>query len=73
MVVALSPDCDGNQSVLRVNERQTGVLWEIGKNQVEFEYRSTVFRVLTVLDRIMMLPLDFMILCAVQEAMGNSI
>lgn len=73
MVVALSPDCDWNQSVLRVNERQTGVLREIWKNHVEFQYRSTLFRVLTVLDRIMMLPLDFMIFSAVQEAMGNNI
>jgi len=34
-----------NQSVLRVNKWQTRVLRVIQKNPVEFEYRSTLFRV----------------------------
>jgi hypothetical protein len=41
------------QSVLRVNQWQTGVLLPAGTNLVEFEYRPTLFRILMILNRIM--------------------
>jgi len=40
------------QTVLRVNQWQTGVLLPPGKNRVEFEYRPMLFRVLMALNRI---------------------
>ena len=45
------------QPVLRINQWQTGVLLPAGKNRVEFEYRPTLFRILTVLNRITILLL----------------
>jgi hypothetical protein len=45
------------QPALRVNQWQTGVLLLAGKNRVEFEYRPTLFRALTILNRITMLLL----------------
>jgi len=51
-----------NQPVLRVNQRQTGVLLVAGKNRVEFVYRPTLFRMLVVLNRItIVLILSFLI------------
>jgi uncharacterized membrane protein YfhO len=41
-----------NQPVLRVNQWQAGVLLGAGQNHVEFEYRPTLFRMLTLLNRI---------------------
>jgi hypothetical protein len=73
MVVALSPDFYWNQSVRRANKAANWCALGNRENHVEFQYRSTLFRVLTVLDPIMMLLLDFMTLSAVQEAMGNNI
>jgi DNA integrity scanning protein DisA with diadenylate cyclase activity len=62
-----------NQSVLCVNKLQTGVPRVIQKNRVEFEYRFTLFGVLTILNRIMMvLLLDFRIF-SVQKGSGNNI
>jgi uncharacterized membrane protein YfhO len=46
-----------NQSTLRVNQWQTGVLLRPGKNRVEFEYRPTLFRALMALHRITMVSL----------------
>jgi hypothetical protein len=46
-----------NQPVLRVNQWQVGVLLDAGKNQVDFEYRPTLFRMLTLLNRITILLL----------------
>ena len=45
------------QSILQVNQWQTGVLLPAGKNRVEFEYSPTLFRVLTALNRITILSL----------------
>ena len=62
-----------NQTVLRVNEWQTGVLLPAGKNRVEFEYRPTLFRVLMVLNRItFVLLLLFVILAVVRNARASS-
>ena len=56
------------QPILRVNQWQTGVLLGAGKNRVEFEYRPTLFRVLTILHQITaMLLLVFVILIVVQR------
>jgi hypothetical protein len=46
-----------NQSTLRVNQWQTGVLLPPGENRVEFEYRPTLFRALMALHRITMVLL----------------
>ena len=46
-----------NQSTLRVNQWQTGVLLPPGENRVEFEYRPTLFRALIALHRITMVLL----------------
>jgi Bacterial membrane protein YfhO len=62
-----------NQTVLRVNEWQTGVLLPAGKNRVEFEYRPTLFRVLMALNRItFVLLLLFVILAVVRNARASS-
>jgi hypothetical protein len=45
------------QPVLRINQWQTGVLLPAGKNRVEFDYSPTLFRTLTVLNRIAILLL----------------
>ena len=45
------------QPVLRINQWQTGVLLPAGKNRVEFEYRPTLFRILTAVNRITILLL----------------
>jgi hypothetical protein len=47
------------QSVLRVNQWQTGLLLGAGKNRVEFEYRPTLFRILMILNRITIVLLLF--------------
>jgi hypothetical protein len=55
------------QSVLRVNQWQTGVLLGAGKNRVEFEYRPTLFRILMILNRItMVLLVSFLIISFVR-------
>jgi hypothetical protein len=55
------------QSVLRVNQWQTGVLLGAGKNRVEFEYRPTLFRILMILNRItMVLLVSFLIMSFVR-------
>ena len=41
-----------NQPTLRVNQWQVGVLLPAGKNDVEFEYRPTLFRILMMLNRL---------------------
>jgi hypothetical protein len=46
-----------NESTLRVNQWQTGVLLPPGENRVEFEYRPTLFRALIALHRITMVLL----------------
>ena len=46
-----------SQPALRVNQWQVGVLLPAGKNRIEFEYRPTLFRILTVLNRITILLL----------------
>ena len=46
-----------NQSTLRVNQWQTGVLLPSGENRVEFEYRPTLFRALMALHQITMVLL----------------
>jgi len=62
-----------NQTVLRVNEWQTGVLLPAGKNRVEFEYRPVLFRVLMALNRItFVLLLLFVILAVVRNARASS-
>jgi hypothetical protein len=62
-----------NQSVLCVNKLQTGVPRVIQKNRVESEYRSTLFGVLAILNRVMMgLLLDLRIF-SVQKGSGNNI
>jgi hypothetical protein len=55
---------NGNtQPVLRVNQWQTGVLLAAGENRVDFEYRPTLFRILTILNRItMLLVVGFLVL-----------
>jgi hypothetical protein len=45
------------QPALRINQWQTGVLLPAGKNRVEFEYRPTLFRILTAVNRITILLL----------------
>jgi uncharacterized membrane protein YfhO len=58
--------------VLRVNQWQTGVLLDAGKNRVEFEYSPTLFRVLMALNRItIVLLLLFMIFAVVRKARGS--
>ena len=55
--------------VLRVNQWQTGVLLDAGKNRVEFESSPTLFRVLMALNRItIVLLLLFMIFAVVRKA-----
>jgi hypothetical protein len=54
-----------NQTVLRVNEWQTGVLLPVGKNRVEFEYSPTLFRVLMALNRTTIVLLLFFVIFAV--------
>jgi uncharacterized membrane protein YfhO len=62
-----------NQTALRVNEWQTGVLLPAGKNRVEFEYRPMPFRVLMALNRItVVLLLLFVILAVVRSARTSS-
>ncbi len=62
-----------NQTVLRVNEWQTGVLLPTGKNRVEFEYRPMLFRVLMALNRItVVLFLLLVILAVVRSARASS-
>jgi hypothetical protein len=62
-----------NQTVVRVNEWQTGVLLPAGKNRVEFEYRPMLFRVLMALNRItIVLLLLFVILAVVRSARASS-
>ncbi len=62
-----------NQTVLRVNQWQTGVLLPAGKNRVEFEYRPILFRVLMALNRItIVLLLLLVILTVVRNARGHS-
>jgi hypothetical protein len=41
-----------SQSALRVNQWQVGALLPAGKNDVEFEYRPTLFRLLMMLNRL---------------------
>ena len=53
------------QPVLRVNQWQTGVLLDAGKNRVEFEYRPTLFRILMILNRITILLLLLFVIFAV--------
>jgi hypothetical protein len=54
---------------LRVNVWQTGVLLPPGRNRVEFEYSPTLFRVLTMLNRItILLLLIFVILGLIRKA-----
>jgi len=49
-----------------------GVLLPAGKNRVEFEYSTTLFRVLTALNRItILLLLAFAILVIMRNALGN--
>jgi hypothetical protein len=51
------------QSALRVNQWQVGALLPAGKNDVEFKYDPTLFRVLTILNRTtVVLVLGFLIL-----------
>jgi len=58
-----------NQTVLRVNQWQTGVLLPAGKNRVEFEYRPTLLRVLMALNRITAaLLLIFVIFALIRKA-----
>ena len=53
-----------NQPALRVNQWQVGALLPAGKNDVEFEYRPTLFQVLMILNRTtVVLVLGFLILC----------
>lgn len=54
-----------NQTALRVNQWQTGVLLRAGKNRVEFEYRPTLFRVLMALHRVTMVLLLIFVIFAV--------
>ncbi len=62
-----------NQTVLRVNQWQTGVLLPAGKNRVEFEYRPILFRVLMALNRItIVLLLLVVILAVVRNARARS-
>ena len=62
-----------NQTVLRVNQWQTGVLLPAGKNRVEFEYRPILFRVLMALNRItIVLLLLLVILAVVRNARARS-
>ncbi len=56
-----------NQTVLRVNQWQTGVLLGAGKNRVEFEYRPTLFRVLMALHRVTMVLLLIFVIFAVSR------
>ena len=58
------------QSVLRVNEWQTGVLLPAGKNRVEFEYRPTLFWVLMVLNRITATLLAIFVIFTVSRKRG---
>ena len=52
-----------SQPALRVNQWQVGALLPAGKNDVEFEYRPTLFRVLMMLNRTtVVLILGFLIL-----------
>ena len=52
-----------SQSALRVNQWQVGALLPAGKNDVEFEYEPTLFRVLMILNRTtVVLILGFLIL-----------
>ena len=52
-----------NQPALRVNQWQVGALLPAGKNDVEFEYRPTLFQVLMMLNRTtVVLILGFLIL-----------
>jgi hypothetical protein len=61
-----------NQSVLRVNEWQTGVLLGTGKNRVEFEYRPTLFWGLMALNRVTIVLLLVLALFAVIRKLRNS-
>jgi len=62
------------QTVLRVNEWQTGVLLPPGRNRIEFDYSPTLFRVLMILNRItIVLVLAFMIFCVVRKALGHNL
>jgi uncharacterized membrane protein YfhO len=56
-----------NQTVLRVNEWQTGVLLPAGKNRVEFEYRPTLFRVLLAMNRVTIVLLLIFVIFAVSR------
>jgi hypothetical protein len=56
-----------NQPALRVNQWQTGVLLDAGKNRVEFEYRPTLFRVLMALHRVTMVLLLIFVIFAVSR------
>jgi len=56
-----------DQTVLRVNQWQTGVLLGAGKNRVEFEYRPTLFRVLMALHRVTMVLLLIFVIFAVSR------
>ncbi len=60
------------QPLLRVNQWQTGVLLDAGKNRVEFEYRPTLFRVLMVLHRITMVLLLVFVVFAISQK-GSSL
>jgi hypothetical protein len=62
------------QPTLRVNEWQTGILLPAGKNQVEFEYRPTLFRALAVLNRItLVLTLLFVIFAVVRKSVEKEV
>jgi hypothetical protein len=56
-----------NQTALRVNQWQTGVLLRAGKNRVEFEYRPTLSRVLMALNRITIVLLLIFVIFALSR------
>jgi len=62
-----------NQSTLCINQWQTGVLLPPGENRVEFEYSPTLFRVLTVINRItIVLLLVFVTLEVIRKARNTT-
>jgi len=56
-----------NQTALRVNQWQTGVLLRAGKNRVEFEYRPALFRILMALNRITIVLLLIFVIFALSR------
>jgi hypothetical protein len=53
------------QPVLRVNQWQTGVLLDAGRNRVEFQYSPTLFSILMILHRITMVLLLVFVIFAI--------